>query len=361
MLWKSFQNGFKWKQKRISALAKLVSSMLLLSSLPTSAAVENNTHNQERFKFALVGKDNLQFFTQAHLGCRKAESELENISCDFHAPEFPEVELQDSLISRLLDQDYDGLAISVLQSKYLAENSLLKAKKLGIPIITFDSDIDRRTRSKSDNLRAGYIGTDNVELGRMFARQLRRRNPDGGVVCIQTGRSDSPNLMERLKGLRAELSGDDQTRAPGLRLNGANGWYEHARCPLYSYEDPKVALHQFSFILNRELNEIDSFVALGGWLQFLPHDYVKAYKPYKNKLDSFGISVLIADTLFFQLELLQQGYSSANIGQSPFEMGRLSMHSLLNIKQSKPVPEFQYTPIKVCELSGTNQCLNSDD
>lgn len=328
-----------------------ISAWLVLSS-PCLASKTN---------IAVVGKDQQQFFTQVHLGCRAAETELKDVNCEFHAPAFADVGSQDKLLLSLIDQGVDGIAVSVLQSKLLAESALLKAKAAGIPIVTYDSDLDELTLRKHPELRRAYVGTDNLALGKAFAKELQARHPEGAVICLQTGRPDSPNLRQRMLGLRSELSGKRYKRAPGHRLTGENGWYEHNRCPLYSYEDPKVALHQMRFILERDLDAIDAFVALGAWPQFFPHEYRQALEPLNKKIKHDKVSVIMADTLFFQLELLNENLATVNIGQSPFEMGRLSVHTLVKILHKERVPEHHFTPIQRCLPGEESDCQTLSD
>jgi ribose transport system substrate-binding protein len=299
-------------------------------------------------RIAVVGKDQSQFFTQVQLGCSKAETELKATACEFHAPLFADVVAQDKLIQELIENGVDGIAVSILHSKFLADNSLTRAKAAGIPVVTFDSDLDEHTLSQQPDLRHAYVGTDNFAFGQAFAAELMKRYPDGAVICLQSGRPDSPNLRQRMLGLRVGLSGKTYKRAPGHRLTGENSWFEHSRCPLYSYEDPRVALRQMAFILKRDMDDIDAFVSLGAWSQYYPHEYRHIVRPMIKEIEQNKVSLIVADTLFFQIELLNERLANVNIGQSPFEMGRLSVHTLVKILRNEEVPEHHYTPIQTC-------------
>ncbi|MFT7559038.1 MAG: ribose transport system substrate-binding protein [Flavobacteriales bacterium] len=311
----------------------------------------------KHYRFALIGKDQRQFFTRAHLGCKEAELELDNVLCEFHSPQHNDVIEQDRLIRHVLNSGVDGIALSVIQSSYLAENSLQMAKEMGIPIITFDSDLNIPARKIYQGLRLAYVGTNNESYGRLFAKALKKLHPNGATVCLQTGRPDSPNLMSRLKGFRAELSGDEGTRAPGKKLIGVNRWFEHGRCPLYSYEDPEIALNQLSLVISRDIQDIDAIVSFGGWAQFFPNSYDEAITPYQKKRRKHNVSLIFADALYFQLRLLEEGLTDVNISQSPYEMGRQAIHTLNKIVQKEEFEEFQYTPISICTMDEKITCI----
>ncbi len=326
----------------------------LIAEAPSQA---QPAYEQKPLRFALVGKADHPYFTQAHLGCRKAENELDAVDCIYRAPGYADVQAQNALLEELIQSGIDGIAVSVLQPRFLAEHAFSLAKKYEIPVVTYDSGLDGATARRYPGLVDAYVGTDNVEYGRAFARYLKSRWPDGATICLLSGRPDSANLMERMQGFRAELSGDNKTRAPGRRLKGQNGWQEHSRCPLYNYEDTDVALHQLEFMLSRELENVDVLVSLGSWAQLYPQRYREIVQPYQHARIQRGVAILFADTLHSQIELQREGLADANIGQSPFEMGRLAMRALYQLNQGLEVDPIQYTPVHLCSVESLADCL----
>jgi len=123
--------------------------------------------------FALVPKiETYSFFKQSEQGCKVAAKELQ-VSCIFIGPDKVDYKKQDEIIEQLIAQKVDGIAISVIQSSYLAKNSIKKAIKAGIPVVTFDADFDIATRIKYPNIRQAYVGSNNYELGLLLGRQLK--------------------------------------------------------------------------------------------------------------------------------------------------------------------------------------------
>jgi len=105
--------------------------------------------------------------------------------------------------------------------------------------------------------------------------------------------------------------------------------------------------------LGRELGPIAS----------LDHKAMAAegYKAFVNKnkkdIDAGKFTLVVADTLKMQLELLRDGYSNALTGQRPFEMGEKSMDALLAIKKGQKVPEIIYTGLDLVTKDNVAQLL----
>ena len=338
-------------------LAILLSSAIIC--LGGSLCVSANNDQSEPYTFALVGKDDLAYFTQAHRGCRSAEKELNDVRCIYRAPKYADGKEQDKLIVELINSGVDGIAVAAINSKYLSENSLLLAKSKNIPIISFDSDLDAQTLSRQPDMRLAYIGSDNVKLGETFGHQLKILFPNGATICLLSGRPDSMNMMERMQGLRAVLSGDTRTRAPGRRLQGDRGWSEHSRCPMYNYEDPDIAIRQLGYAISREAGKIQAYISLGGWAQFQPPKFESMISEHRSKIDDHNIRLMFADALFVQLGFIKSGYSAANVRQSPFEMGRKSILTLHKIVTGKHYKKLIHTPTTLCTLDNLDECKSS--
>jgi ribose transport system substrate-binding protein len=60
-------------------------------------------------------------------------------------------------------------------------------------------------------------------------------------------------------------------------------------------------------------------------------------------MDAGKFTLVVADTLPVQIELLKAGYAAALVGQRPFEMGVKAMDTLLAIKKGEKVPEVIHT------------------
>lgn len=329
---------------------KLIIKVFIFITL-TSSAVE-----AKELVFALVPKNiSYSFYKQSEQGCMAAAKEVQ-ASCLYLGPNKVDVRLQDEVIEQLIEAKVDGIAIAVTQSNFLAKNSIQKAIKAGIPVVTFDADFDIATRMKFPNVRLAYVGSNNFELGLLLGRQLKMLRPQGGRLIIQTGRPDSPNLNQRIMGIRTFLSGDYSSAFSRGRLINNNGWTE-VREPFPSYGILKRAKDQMRSSFISKQYQIDAFVAVGGWAQLDQQAYRKMVRPFKNKLITKQTLVLMADTEKEQLELLKDGLSHINVGQNPYEMGRKAILLLNSIVTNQAYEEINYTPLTLCTQQNFDGCI----
>ena len=331
---------------------RLLVILIILTIFPLFAASEND------LRFAVVPKFYGMFFDQSKNGCKDAAAEIEGVECVYRGPEKASVRIQNRIIEQLIDEGVDGIAVAVTQSKFLAENSLQKAKQAGIPVITYDSDFDATTLVKYEHLRLAYVGTNNFELGRALGEQLKSLRPNGGTLIIQTGRPDSPNLNLRIMGVRSALSGKNYKTPPGKSLMNDDGWTE-VREPLLNFDQLTRAVKQMESVMKGQRIQADSFIAVGGWPQNNETLYRKMMAPYKGKLDRQEMIVVISDASSSQLSMLRDNLAHANVGQNPYEMGRQAILTLLKIVRKQKYEEITHTPLRFCTPESYNACTKA--
>jgi ribose transport system substrate-binding protein len=76
-----------------------------------------------------------------------------------------------------------------------------KAKRAGIPIVTFD-----RVLAVPEDQVAAHIGSDNIEMGRVAARYIAKRLDGKGVVIQIEGTPGASATVDRKKGFEAEIA-----------------------------------------------------------------------------------------------------------------------------------------------------------
>ncbi|MCE9685674.1 substrate-binding domain-containing protein [Shewanella sp. AS16] len=308
---------------------------------------------QETLTLGVIGKTKKDsFYEQSLHGCQayaKAHTSAElRIDCLYGGPEyFQDIREQAIAINEMIARGVDGLLVSTTDSKYLVEHALVAAKARHIPVITFDSDL----LPEHSGYRLAYVGTNNFDLGVALGNYAKQFKTQGQtLVCIQSGNVSTPNLDERIHGVRFALSGE----ATGQRLDGANGWKEYDRCPFYTSGKRDMALNQLELVLKKS---VPVFIAVAGFAQFSPH-YITRMTPYRRQISSHETVIISADTEALQLEALEQALSTVNIGQRPFEMGRLGaemLHHYLTTGQVPPT-EFSYLGFHTCTRENTGTC-----
>lgn len=275
----------------------------------------------QTYKFAVVPKAmNNPFFDVARDGCMKRAKELGNVECIYKGPIEHEPATQAQIIQDFITQKVDGLAISVADVAAMTK-SIDAATAAGIPVITFDADAP-------GSKRLAYIGTNNKDFGLALGKQLLQLRPDGGKYAMVSGGPGAKNLAERVDGVREALKGSK--------------WVEVQGSPTFCNDDSALAIQQMSD-LRTATPDLGAIVPVGGWPMFAPEGYKAFVNKNKKDIDAGKFTLVVADTLKMQLELLRDGYSNALTGQRPFEMGEKSMDTLLAIKKGQKVPEVIYT------------------
>ena len=330
-------------KRLLTAAAALAAFVVLVS--PVAA--------QDKLRFALVPKAmNNPFFDLARDGCKKAEEELGNVECVYIGPgEHTEAE-QVQIVQDLITQRVDGIAVSPSNAAAMA-SALKAAKEAGIPTLTWDADL----LPEDKQFRSAFIGTKNYDIGVNLAKIAQQLKPQGGDICLQTGGASAANHNERLQGIRDTLGGRSGTTPPGDPLKGENGWTEVDGCPIITNDDGAVAVQQLQDILGKYKDTLDVFITTGAFTQWSDNAFRQAIDPYKDKVKSKELVFVSADTLDMQMAQLKEGLSNGQVGQRPFEMGRLSMHRLKELKEGKTLQDPEYTGLDVCTNENADTCV----
>ena len=328
-----------------------VAAAALLASAGTAAA------QAKKYTFALVPKNmNNPFFDQARDGCKKAEAESNGtIACMYIGPgEHGGGDEQVQIVNDLIAKRVDGIAVSPSNAAAMGR-TLDAAKKAGIPVLTWDSDL----LEKDKGLRLAYVGTYNYDIGVNLAKLAQGLKPQGGTICIQSGGAAAANHNERMQGIRDTLAGKKSSAAPGDKLTGQNGWREPDGCPLYTDDDFPRAVQQMEDILGK-YPQLDAFIPTGGFPQFIPQAYRRVAEKHKDRIQSGQLALIVADTLPVQMDLMKAGFSKGQVGQRPFEMGYKTMLFLRDIKDGKAPPKDPtYTGLDVCTPQNAATCVGA--
>ncbi|MHA6299896.1 sugar-binding protein [Devosia sp. CAU 1758] len=291
---------------------------------------------QDNYTFAVVPKAmNNPFFDLTRDGCEARAAELGNVTCLYIGPVEHEATTQAQIIEDLITQGVDGLAISV--SDIAAATTVIdRATEAGIAVITFDSDAP-------DSTRTAYVGTDNKLFGVDLGKLLLEVAPDGGTYGMISGGAAAPNLALRVDGVREALAGSNWTEVPGS--------------PTFSNDDIALAVQQMGDLKTAN-PDISAIVPVGGWPMFAPDGWKNFVDQYKADVDSGALALVVADTLPQQLELLNEGYAHGLVGQRPYEMGVVSMDTLLAIVNGETVDDIIYTGNDVVTAANVADFLN---
>jgi ribose transport system substrate-binding protein len=329
--------------------------LILTTAVAFGAMVMAASGAQAKFTFALVPKNmNNPFFDQARDGCKKAEAESNGaFECMYIGPgEHGGGDEQVTIVQDLVAKGVDGIAVSPANAAAMAV-ALQAAKDAGIPVLTWDSDL----LPENKDLRLAYVGTHNYEIGVNLAKLAQAIKPNGGKICIQSGGAAAANHNERMQGIRDTLAGKESAASPGDRLTGQNGWTEIDGCPLYTDDNFPLSVQQFQDTMGKN-PDLDAFIPTGGFPQFVPDANRAAVEPFKDKIASKSLALVVADTLPVQIDQMKEGLSLGQVGQRPFEMGYKTMFFLKDIKEGKAAPaDPTYTGLDVCTPETADTCI----
>lgn len=199
-----------------------------------------------------------------------------------------------------------GILVSVADASLLGPE-IDSAMQAGVPVITMDSDA-------VGSRRLYFIGTNNLEAGRMGGRRLIEKLGGRGNVVFFT-LAGQPNIEERLKGFKDALSS-----RPDIHIIDV----------IDTKSDPRAAFDEAEKLLALTgPKKIDGFVCLessGG-------------KPVSDAISRANATdrVLIAwDANPDTLEGIKAGTIDSTLVQKPFTMAYFGLRSLDEIFHDKP-------------------------
>jgi ribose transport system substrate-binding protein len=326
--------GDGWRNDTQDKMEETV-KRLLLAAIAVLALSIPGAHAAEKYRFAIVPKAmNNPYFDLSRDGCMARAKQLGNVECIYTGPVEHEPATQVQIIQDLISQHLDGIAVSVSDANAVIK-VIQQARDAGINVITFDSDAP-------DSARQAHVGTNNRALGEAIGEQLIRVHSQPGTYALISGGPAAANLADRVEGVRAALN--------------KAGWKEVQGSPQFCNDDMALAVQQMADVATANPN-ISAIVPVGGWPLFVPEAYKAFVDAHRQAFDSGKLSIVSADTLKVELQLLKAGYVNALVGQRPYEMGEKAMDILLALKQGKPVPKITYVGLDLVTKDNVGQFL----
>lgn len=186
------------KQFVLSAL--LVACVILAAACTNNTGPTNTANPSGNLRLAFLTNNTSDFWTIARKGTEKADNELNDVTVEFRLPADGTAAEQKRMLDDLLSKGVDGIAVSPVDPENQTQTLNDTAKRA--LVVTQDSDAP-----KSD--RAFYVGTDNVEAGRVAGGLIKEALPQGGKIMLFVGKLDARNAQERLQGIREALQGSN--------------------------------------------------------------------------------------------------------------------------------------------------------
>ena len=308
---------------RVAARAILLVSLFLhlagCDSGPKDPAPKDSAG---KIELAFVVNNPSDFWSLARAGIRKAEREFD-VSVDFQTPGTGQAAQQQQIIETLISKGVKGMAVSVLDPKGAV--TIINKASEHMPVITQDSDCP-------DSNRKAYIGTDNVEAGRVAGGEIKKALPGGGKIAIFVGKLDVANARERHQGIVEVLRGSNVEIVD----------------PVFTDEGQRPTAQ------NNVRNALDKHADLKGLVGLWSYNTPAILQVVTEKGLQGKIAVIGFDEETPTLDGIESGVVQATVVQQPFEFGYQSIRALAKLarKEDPGLPgKLVYVPVKVIDRS----------
>lgn len=267
---------------------------------------------------------NSPFFIEIEAGAQQAADSL-GIELVVQAPDREiDVERQMQIIENLLQTGVDVLLLTPSGSREIV-SAIAEANRAGVPVVIVDTRADAEALAAAGASVATFIGSDNVDGGRMAGRFLAEALGGQGRVAVVEGIPGHETGDSRLRGFR-EVIGEH----PGISIVASQtaNW---ERDQAFNVTQNLLQSHadlQAIFAAN-------DMMALGA---------VEAIAAAGRTGD---LIVVGFDALDEARQAIRDGRMDATIAQHPREMGRLAVESAWSILQGDSVPAEQPVGIEL--------------
>jgi ribose transport system substrate-binding protein len=283
-----------------------------VSGVLSSASAETGAPKKKSYSIGLIAKSQSNpVFIAARTGAEDAAVELGKkygveIKIEWRTPVSEDAQKQAEAIEQLVASGIDGIAISATDAKVLT-GAVNSAVDMGVPVVTFDSDIPQ-------SKRFAYFGTDDVACGRLLGDTLANSMGKKGVVAILGGNQTAPNLQGRIRGVKEALKA-----YPDITIKGE----------FYHAETPQDAVAKVEQVQSAN-PEITGWAMVGGWPLFTA-----------NALDKVAgkAKVVAVDALPAQLSYVKSGEVDTLLAQQVYEWGTESVRLLMDKIVDGKTPE----------------------
>ena len=274
-------------------------------------------------RVALVMKTpNNPFFIDMQKGAQEAAARL-GVLLVVQSPEREvDVEKQMQIVENLIETGIQALCIAPASSKGILP-ALLKANRARIPIVVVDDEVDAQAAADAGVHTESYVGSDNVEGGRLAGRYLVESTGGKAGVAVLEGIPGHETGDSRLSGFREAIKA-----APGVKVlvSQTANW---ERDQGFSVFQNMLQAHP----------QIDAVFACNDMMALGAVEAIQA----AGKTGS--IRVIGFDAVDDARKAIANGAMAGSIAQFPSEMGRLAVETAVKLLKGEPVPKDQRTKI----------------
>ena len=270
------------------------------SSNTTPPASAKNVKDQLYIEVSALG--NLDYFYDHKMGLQKVGEDL-GVKTEYVGPAEYDMNAMIASFDQAIAKKPNGIVVVGFESSLNPE--VKKAQDAGIPVVTVDADLP-------DSGRVAFVGTGNVNAGRMGGEKLASLIGGKGKVAIMTKPGQS-NLEERVQGYKEALA-----KFPNIQLVQI----------VDTKSDPVVAAQAAATLLQKypDLAGIACVEAAGG---------SGAATAVKEAKKQGKVKIVAMDRGNDVIQAIEDGVISASVAQQTALMPYYAVQILYNLANSK--------------------------
>lgn len=264
-------------------------------------------HSKKEVYYLISVNSSLPYWQTVAAGFNRAAAEYQ-VTARVVGPDNYDPQAELSAFQKAVAAKPAGILISVADASVL-QGPITAAVNAGVPVITVDSDA-------VGSRRLFFIGTNNLEAGRLGGRRVAERLGGKGNVVIYTW-TGQPNIEERLKGFEDVFS-----NYPGIKV-----------VQLVDIKGNELSAFDKTqgFMALTGNQKINAFVCLDSACGKVVADSIKRSGATDRELVAWDVN---QDTL----DAIKEGIIDATVSQKPYTMGYTGLKALDDVFHSPPKP-----------------------
>jgi ribose transport system substrate-binding protein len=285
-------------------MARKQVTLALLAALALAAVPQAADAQDEKIKIGFLPGVVDPFYQVMQLGVEAAAEDL-GLEVVTQIPQTWGVEAQTPILDAMVARGDLDYIITAPTEKDQMVGPLQAAVDAGIKVITVDTFLgDGDYVNGPVKFPISYIGSDNVEGGRISARGLAEAIGGKGTVYINSTNPNVSSVQGREQGFKEVM----EKEFPDIEVIG----------PDYNLDDPNTAAQQTGAVLEREPE-------LAGVFGTNVFSAQGAGTAVVNAGLGGQVQVVAYDATQFAIELLGKDVVSLVLAQKPFDMGYMAV------------------------------------
>lgn len=264
-------------------------------------------HSKSEVYDLIVMDSSLPYWQTVQAGFNKAAAEY-GVTAKVDGPDHynPNEELAD--FQKAVAAKPAGILVAVSDASVLGD-AITSAVNAGVPVITVDSDA-------VNSRRLFFIGTNNLEAGRLGGRRMAQKLGGKGNVVIYSI-TGQPNIEERLKGFQDVFASN-----PGIKIVDV---VDIKSNELIAFDKTQMYMAQTGD------KKVSGFVCLDSACGKVVADAISRSGAKDRVLVAWDV---VPDTL----NEIKSGVIDATVAQKPYTMGYVGLKELDTVFHNPPKP-----------------------